>query len=364
MLKKYFKIYLNLALIIFVLPCIAQEKLELKNADVMKGSTTPKGNMIIANGNVFFIQGDLKMFCQRVTWYKDHHETIFEQHVKFDDGEKLLTADKIFYNDLTRITRAIGNVVVIDSLRKINADKTIYYENKELIIADDNVVITDNENEVILTGQHSEYWRNKEYASITGDPVLIKKDSSGQEEIRVTGNHMELFAGGEHTVITDSVRITHNKGKSKCNRAEYFKSDNRLLLLEEPLVWQNRDRMSGDEIELYFENRKLNKVIITGQALVTSPADTTVEDSRFNRLVGEKITLLIKNNVLNEVLVEGRATCYYHILEKGEYKGVNKIIGDKITMNINDSKINKIIIESDPESSSGIYYPPGKEPEL
>ena len=337
---------------------IAQEKLVLNHADVMKGENTPKGNAIIANGNVHCQQGNIQMFCQRVTWYKELHETIFEQDVKIEDESKILTAKKVFYNDQTRITRAIGDVVLIDSLNRLEADNAIYYENEEQIIADDNVTITDNENEVVLTGQHAEYWRNKEYALIIGEPVLIKKDSTGKEEIRVIGKEMELLEGGKRAIVKDSVKITHNNGKASCNKAEYFKSDNRLLLLEEPVVWQNRDRLSGNEIELFFENDELRQVIITKQALVTSPVDTTIEDSRLNKLLGEKISLFIEKNVLREVLVEGQATCYYHILEKGEYKGQNKIIGDKITMNIDQGEIKGIIIESDPECSSGIYYPP------
>jgi len=356
-----FKIYIILIFLISAISCFAQKKMELNNADVMKGITTHKGNAVMATGNVHFNQGNLHIYCQLVTWYRDLHETIFEQDVKFDDGEKILTANKVFYNDQTRITRAERNVVFIDSLHKLCADRVIYYENQEQIIADDNVVITDSKNEVKLTGQHSEYWRNKEYASMIGEPVLIKKDSTGQEEMRITGQKMELFSGGERAVITDSVRITHNQGESNCNKAEFFKDDNRLLLTEEPVVWQNWDRMSGKEIELFFDNRKLETVIITEQALVTSPFDTTVEDSRFNKMSGEKISLMIENSVLKEVLVEGRATCFYHIQENGDYKGLNRIIGDKITMDIAEGEINKITIESDPDCSSGIFFPPGKE---
>ena len=355
------KIYFIFIFLNCVIPSFAQDKLELIHADIVKGEKTPIGNAIIANGNVHFRQGSMEMFCQRVTWYKDQHETVFEQNVKIEDRSKILLADKVFYNDLTRLTRAIGNVVLIDSLHKLCADRANYYENEDHINADDNVIITDAENEVVLTGGHAEYWRNKEYAHVTINPVLIKKDSTGKEEIRVIGNKMELFEGGERSIVSENVEITHKNGKANCNRAEYFKSENRLLLQEEPVVTQKYDKLSGNEIELFFEHEKLRKVIITKQALVTSPVDTTQKDDRFNKLLGDKITLFMEDNLLKDVLVEGKATCYYHILEKGEYKGRNKVIGDKITMNIDKGEIVKIIIESDPESSSGIYYPPELE---
>jgi len=349
-------------IIIVILPlnlATAQDKLVLNHADVMEGKATPRGHAIIANGNVHFQQGTLQMFCQRVTWFKDLHETIFELNVKFLDGSKTLTADKVFYNDSTKVTRAKGNVVVIDSLQKLTADEAVYIKQDDHIIADKHVKMTDQQNEVFLTGQHAEYWRSKEFAVITGDPILTKIDSSGAEEMRVTGKQMELYQGGERAVVIDSVVITHRNGTSNCNRAEYYKSEDRLLLREEPIVWQKQDKMSGQEIEMFFADRKLRQVIIKKDALVTSPPDTTLETTEMNKLIGDQITLYLVENELNKVLVEGKATCYYHIFEKGEYKGENKIIGDKIAMYIVNREINRITIESNPEISFGTYFPPG-----
>lgn len=360
--RKYFSLISWIIFSISALSTNAQEYLKLEHADFVKGENRPsQGMVVIANGNVYFRQGNVEMFCQRVTWFKDQHKTIFEQDVKFDDGHKVLHANKVFYNDQARIERAIGQVVFIDSLHKLTANMAVYDENKEKIMADNHVVITDNENEVVLTGQHAEYWRNKKYAVVTGNPVLIKTDSTGLEEIRVTGKKMELYEGGQRTIVNDSVKITHINGRAYCNKAEYFKSDNRVLLQQQPIVWQKHDRLSGKEIELYFKDRELSKVIITDHALVTSPTDTAEIESRINKLSGDKITLSIENKALKDVLVEGKATSYYHIFENENYKGLNKIIGDKIMMYLSKGEIIRIIVESEPGISSGIFYPPGLE---
>ena len=193
------------------------------------------------------------------------------------------------------------------------------------------------------------------------NPVLTKLDSTGKEDIVVTGDVMELFAGGDSTIVKDNVVITHKNSKATCNKAEYFKKENRIVLSEEPVVQQKYDKLTGKEIELFFRKQNLEKVIINGDARVSSQVDTTFEDSRRNRLLGRTIRLTIEKSRLKEVYVEGQATCYYYIIENEEYKGLNKIIGDQITMSLDNGKIQQIIIDSDPQSSSGVYYPPGHE---
>jgi len=354
-----FLIYIAISLSILCNVVYSQDKLEIIWADAIRGRTTPEGTTVrILTGNVHLKQGNAELFCQHVKWYVEKHETILENSVKFVDPEKTLTADLVYYDDLNRITRAIGHVVVVDSIHTIHSDKAIYYELDDKIIADENVIINDNENQIELTGKHVEYLRIDEYAKIVGDPILVKKDSTGQEEIHVTGKKMEIFENGKRAVVSDSVNIFHSSGNAICEQAEFFKDENRMMLKINPVVWQKYDKLSGTEIELFFVNRELNKVVITGKAFVSSPVDTNDVTGKINRMLGDKITMLIHERKLERVLVEGKATSYYHILEDDDYKGMNKIIGDKITMHLENSEIKKINIESDPGSSDGTYFPP------
>ncbi len=339
---------------------LAQEKLEIK-ADIIRGMESARGPVRILEGNVHLRQGTANLFCDYAEWYANLHETILEKNVRFDDGSKTMTANKVHYYDLSHVVHAEGDVVLVDSMQTMKAEQVTYKEIEEHIIAENKVELTDQQNEVVLTGTHSEYLLQKGYAFIVGGPELIKKDSTGNTEIRVIAGKIELFNSGDRIVISDSVHITHSNGQATCDHAEYFKKDNRLVLKESPVVWQRHDRMSGHEIELFFRKKELQRVVIHEQALVSSPVDTTRLDGQMNRLLGDRITLMIDDNGLNEVLVEGKATSYYHILEDGDYKGMNKIIGDVITMQLANGKIQNITINSDPGKSTGIFYPPEVE---
>jgi hypothetical protein len=106
------------------------------------------------------------------------------------------------------------------------------------------------------------------------------------------------------------------------------------------------------------------KAIVKDLAVVTSRVDTTdVTDQRVNILTGQQITMYFENEELYRVEVENKATSYYYIYEDDEEKGMNKIIGDKISVFITNRRIERIVVESNPQLSSGTYYPPGKETE-
>ncbi len=343
------------------LPCFAQEKLEILNADRGRGEKTDNGIVRHLEGNIHLRQGTAELFCEQVTWYVELDKTILKQNVTFIDGPRTLQADEIIYYNKKQMAHAMGHVVIIDSVYTVTSDNAIYDELDEKITANDNVTITDDENSVILTGQHAEYFSKDDHAIATGNPVLTRLDSTGSEEIEVTGDFMELFDGGDRAIVKDNVVITHKQSTATCNKAEYFRTENRIVLSEDPVVQQKYDNLSGKEIELYFKKQNLDQVIITGDARVASQVDTTFDDSRRHKLSGNTIRLSIQKSRLKEVFVQGQATCYYYIIENEEYKGLNKIIGDQIIMSLDEGKIHRIIIDSDPQSSSGIYYPPGHE---
>lgn len=342
----------------------ATEKLNIINADTTRYSKTAQGTLIELIGNVHFQQGQAEMFCGKAEHWKDAHKTIVYDNVRIYDENKILFADQVFYFDIPQVFQATGNVLLKDSIRQITAEQVSYFKKEDCIKAEKNVVMNDSINYIIIVGELAEFDNARDYALITGDPVLIRKDSTGKEELRITSLKMELFEGGDKAVVTDSVRITQSKANATCGVAEFYRKKNEILLKQKPVTWQGGDRLSGELIHLFVENNKLAKAIVKDLAVVTSKVDTTnVADQRVNILTGQQITMYFENEELYRVEVENKATSYYYIYEDDEEKGMNKIIGDKISVFITNRRIERIVVESNPQLSSGTYYPPGKETE-
>lgn len=361
----------NISLIIAIFACSAvgisqtksDEKLEIINADTMNYSKTSEGTLIEMIGNVHLKQGQAEMFCGRAEHWRDAHKTIVHENVRIYDQEKSLFADRVFYFDIPQVFNATGNVLLKDSIRQVTAEQVSYFKKEDRVEAEKNVVMNDSINYIIILGEFAEFDNTKDYALITGEPVLMRKDSTGKEELRITSVKMELYEGGDKAVVTDSVHITQSKANATCGLAEFYRKKSEIFLKQKPVAWQGGDRLSGELIHLFVEKNKLVKAIVKDLAIVTSRVDTTEVDQRLNTLTGQQITMYFENEELYRVDVENKATSYYYIYEDDEEKGMNKIIGDKISVFINKRKIERILVESNPQLSSGTYYPPGKETE-
>ena len=358
-----------IAITIFVMPFVlyfqSSEQLEIIQTDStdFKQTVTSEGTLRELVGNVHIRQGETDMFCKSMRWWVDKEEVVIKQDVRIDDKKKQLFADEVFYNIDTRVYFAHGNVVLKDTIRQITADEIRYFKLEDRVVADGNVVMNDWDNYVDIFSGHAELDYEKDYVVITNNPVLIKNDSTQQEELRITGLKMELYNGGDKAVVTDSVHIIQKEASAKCGVAEFYRKENEIILKQNPITWQNEDCISGDIIHLYLKDDKLVKAVVKENALVKSRVDTTGNDQRFNRLSGQQITMLFKDQELYKVLVENKATSFYYVIEEGEEKGMNKIIGDKIIVQMQDRKIIDIWIESKPQLSEGVFYPPGFKPD-
>ena len=311
-------------------------------------------------GNVRLVQGKARLACEKAVWYKAEGKVILEKNVVLDDGEKILTADFVTHYEHLKKEEARGNVKIIDSLRTLTAERVVYWEEEDKAIADRNVKIVESQQNLVLTGGHAEYYRANDSVLVTFDPVLIQYDSLDQEEIRVTGEVMELARNGEVAIVTDSVKITQDSTEARCGVAEFWRELNKIILRIDPKVWQTGQQLKGDSIELYFNKNELELVKVLNDAEILAKVDSIDQITRWNKLNGQLMTIHIKKNQMEKIIIENQATSWYHIIENKKYKGLNKVTGDKIRLFLTGGKLHRIQIESNPGLSSGIFYPAGK----
>ncbi|MBL7094206.1 hypothetical protein ISS22_09570 [candidate division KSB1 bacterium] len=352
-------------LVIILLPIVlfsqTNEQLEIVQTDSTDfiQKKTRQGILRELIGNVHLRQGDTDMFCKSMRWWVDLDKVVIKHDVRIFDKVKELVADEVLYNVKTRVYIARGNVVLKDTVRQITADEIQYFKTEDQVYADGNVVMFDWENYINIYSGYAEIDNQKDYVKIIEDPVLIKNDSTNQEELRITGLKMELYESGKKAVVTDSVHFYQKEASATCGLAEFYREENEIILKQDPITWQNDDRISGEIIHLFLKDDKLVKAIVKENGLIKSRVDTTGTDLRFNKLTGQQITMYFQDQKIHKVLVENKATSLYYVIEDGEEKGMNKIIGDKIIVEIKDRKIIDIWIESKPQLSEGIFYPPG-----
>ncbi len=308
-------------------------------------------------GNVQFLQGESRLLCDEATWYESEQKVILERNVVIDDAQKVLTADYVVYYEALQREEARGNVKIVDSSLTLTAERVIYFEKDEKAIAENKVKIVDEDRRVTLLGGYAEYFQMNDSILITFNPVFIQQDSLGKEEIRITGQVMELAQNGQVAVVTDSVHITRDSTQASCGLAEFWRETNQIILRNNPRVWQSDLEITGDSILLAMKDDQIEKAFIINHAVIFSKSDSIDSQIRWNKLTGKLMTIYFKDNAIDKVIVENQATSWYHLIEEMHYKGLNKVTGDKISLFVSNNELRRIRIESKPGSSNGVFYP-------
>jgi hypothetical protein len=134
------------------------------------------------------------------------------------------------------------------------------------------------------------------------------------------------FEGGSARRF-QQVKITRSNTRAECGEAEYFRDNERMELRLDPVTWQDGDKITGERIDLFLNDQKLNRAHVINKAEVISEIDTLKVGKRINTLSGREITMLLKDEKIEKVIVEGTATSEYHVIEESEEKGKVRLQG-------------------------------------
>ena len=160
--------------------------------------------------------------------------------VIIEDGSKII-AENFFYNKLTNILEAIGNVKYIDETRNsiITTNKAIYFKNQEKVLTEGNSK-AENENNII-TAKKLKYDKVKNIFIAEHNAVIedFQKNSKiYADEITYLKNEEKVYTSGETRALIEEKYI--------------FNSENVLYLREiEELSSQKKSTVIDDNGNIY-----------------------------------------------------------------------------------------------------------------
>ncbi|MFQ6615780.1 MAG: putative LPS assembly protein LptD [Fidelibacterota bacterium] len=297
------------------------DRLHLIHADELENITSADGKAVqYLRGNVKFQKGKAILTSDRAYYRQRDATASFVDSVRMDHGEQTLTVDSLtFESRLDRIT-GYGGVRFDDPEYRLTSDSLIYFLEADSGIASGNVHFT-QKNQVI-TSQYLTYRKreNDTAASYT--------------------------ASGNVVIVEDNRRAT-------CEKSLYNATENFSILKGNPIVVQDRQTLTGDEIQLYYQEEALRRVVIPGEAHIVyetrgkvpvetgnpHPDTTAYELKDFtDEMNGERLEAYLVDGSLDSVRLEGMATTLYHLFSEGPtgedsvYQGKNFASGDTITL--------------------------------
>jgi lipopolysaccharide export system protein LptA len=114
-------------------------------------------------------------------------------------------------------------------------------------------------NPVTIRSERMEVFQNKQLVVFTGKVVARKKDFT------VYADRLEVYYQSKDSqrevtrmVAKGHVKIVKEKWIARAGKAVYFKDEEKIVLFEDPRVWEGDNVVRGDIITLYLkENRSV-----------------------------------------------------------------------------------------------------------
>lgn len=337
------------------------ERLRLIHADFLKRETIGQEVRQVLTGSVKFEQGKKTIECDLASQTIDEDPIALIGNVYIYDEEQSLFADTVYIYTKEFKLVAVGNVRSFTENDTTTANRMTYFQKQKKVISEGDVRKIDPKEKTILTGGFAVYQREAKYGEVFDHPVLIQNDSLGNEIMRILADTMEVFENGQRTIAKGNVEIIQPDIKATCGQAEYIKSESEITLTDSPKILQRNQQISGDTLKLYLRDSKLNRAVVTGNALAISDADTLDRGKWLNKLTGQTMEFFFGDaNELKKVIIKNQATSLYHIIEEKEYKGTNEVSGDRITIELVDGQAQTVQVSSSPDLSTGKYSPPNQ----
>jgi lipopolysaccharide export system protein LptA len=322
------------------------------------------GNDRIAKCTTGVKLNDKKIILTAVNgnYYFNENRAYFTENVKLYDTATTLTADQLTYFKKEEKAIAVGNVSIKDSINTIQSDSMIHFRNDRITYADKNVKIIDSKNNTIIYSSHLEDYAKKKYTLITNFPVLVKIDTldkGRKDSLIISSRIMESFNDtSKKFIATDSVRIVRGEFASRNNYTILFKEKDKIITMKRnpedsfPVLWYELTQLSGDSIEIFLQNNKLDKIDVYKNGLIVSQNKNFV--NRFDQISGDMIIIYFDSLGISTTDVLGNVLSIYYTYEDEDPNGLTKSSAQKAKIIFQNKKADEVKLYGNPVSD---YYP-------
>ena len=293
-------------LTISIITAQSGERLRLIHADILENVTDSEGKSVQhLRGNVKFQKGESVISCEKGYYQSREGIGSFTGNVQMVKNEQILTADSIRTNSNDDIVTAYGSVHLQDSEYGLKSRLLTYFSEADSGIAEGNV-------EFIQKGQ-----------TITAGKVTYVKET----------NNVASYRAEEDVIIREEERT------ATCGLTIYDALSDISKLLENPVVIQEGQQLSGEEIHLRYEEDKLAKLTIPSRAHIVykrqgktsgTEGNESILSEFLDDMTGQRLEAFLEEGLLDSVRLQGMATTLYHLFEDSVYQGKDIASGDSI----------------------------------
>ncbi len=281
----------------------------------------------------------------------------FKGDILFYDSVSTLRSQKLNYEKEIEKIIAVRNVSVADSLSEIFADSLIHFRISKLTEGFGNVKIYSKENNVTITGNQLLDDKQNKISKIFGDPFLIQIEElsdSTYDTLYIQSKYMEAESDSISKLIAiDSVKIIRGNILSNNDFTIYDQASDKITIFKQkekpvPILWYEKTQVTGDSIYIILDSSRIKNVEILNNSIMIS--QDSVYQFRFNQMSGDSINLKFENGELVQTNVNGNVLSIYYLFDENEPNGLLKSSAQKFKIYFDNSKVTDVKLYGSPVS--------------
>ena len=318
-------------------------------------------------------------------------EAVFTDNVTLNNPQFIMQSDTLHYNTATNIAKIVGPTqidnaqnrirtrlgyyntnkrqatllkrsVVSNGNKEITGDSLFYDELRGVSEAFGNIVYTDTVDRNMLTGEYGYMNELVDSSYVTGKAVVM--DYSQGDTLYMSADTIWAVT---HNLETDSlyrivrachkVRAYRSDIQAVCDSLIFDSRDTCMTMYKDPILWYNNMQLLGEEIKVYMDTASIDWVNIINQTLYAE----RMGDKEYNQIRGQEMRFLFDEGELNEMQVIGSVEVRYYPLDGDSVMlGLNCTESGKLTAYMKEGEVDKILI---PTKADGIFYPLSQIPQ-
>ncbi len=349
----------------------------------IKLATYQEGGRIIDEDNVMTSQRGYYNTASKIFWFKKDVKLVN------DKEQYTLVSDTLEYHTITKIatfrgpskvtkngdilyadhgeyetdkgrSRFTGRARVESDSYVLEGDRLRYDELGRYGIAEGNVKVTSQENDLEVFGDLAHYWGKDGVVKVTGRPLvknkmdsdtlfmtadtLISVDRKNAKDTTIKEKYLQAF---------HNVKIFKTDIQAKCDSLIYNFVDSTIYLYNDPLMWSDGSQVKADSMNLLMRNKRSYRMDTNINSFIVSE-DTA---KNYNQVKGKKMVAYFANDKISRVNVTGNGQSVYHALEENSTRliGMNKADCSNITIRFENGEVRNITFINKPDAK---FIPP------
>lgn len=281
------------------------------------------------------------------------------------DGSVIITAQNIYSNDTTGISRLEGNAVYKDTAEGIallanfiesnSNDKSFFATQNPLLIIkqkEDSLYISAD---TMRSGKLSILYKERDSLA-----ALDENGEHGNDGIMI--NSVEVMehlsdSADRYFMAWYNVRIFSDSLQGRSDSLFYSGIDSVFRMYYDPVLWASGSQITGDTIYLYTKNKEADRLYVAENAIIINETG----EGMFNQIRGNRINGFFVEGNIDYMRAQGNSESLYYVRDDQEkIIGVNKAESDIIDIRFKEKEINQVVFISEVR---GTTYPPSRVPE-